>query len=364
LVTILAAAAFDFWNRPQPIGIDFHTYMAAALVGLRHGWSHIYDQGLVAAQQLSLAPHQPAQPFLSPPPLAWVTAGLAWLPLHWAYAIWAVASIGALAAAVAWTGSGPPVSRWLSAVVVVATMWVLQATYLGQVVPFLAAALVVTWRLLGEKRDIASGVLLGVVLLKPNTAFMVPLCLLVAGRPRVFAAWSLAASALGGLAIFTLGLDGLSGYVVQLQHPPPGTGAITLEAAFGVTGATAVALRAAIAGAAVLGAWRWRGSPGTAIALGVVSSLLITPYIHLADLALLAAVGWILWVERPQFPWRLLLAASWLVASPIVDLLGLGPTQNRWPLLELAWLVLVVLSRGDSIRGEQEAIPASRLNPA
>ncbi len=51
LAAVLIALALDFWNRSEPIGIDFHTYEAAARVGLHSGWSLIYDQHLVAIQQ-------------------------------------------------------------------------------------------------------------------------------------------------------------------------------------------------------------------------------------------------------------------------------------------------------------------------
>src|SRR5689334_12578900 len=47
-------------------GVDFHTYFAAALVGLQHGWAEMYDQSLVRSVQGNLVPQQFTQPFLSP----------------------------------------------------------------------------------------------------------------------------------------------------------------------------------------------------------------------------------------------------------------------------------------------------------
>jgi hypothetical protein len=342
-VIVLTAIAVGFWNRPQPIGIDFHTYMAAARVGLAQGWSHVYDQGLVAAQQISLAPNQRAQPFLSPPPVAWLAAPLAGLPFKWAYVIWAILTIGALGAAVAWTGPKGLSGRVLAAVLVVGTVWVLEADYLGQVVLLVAAGLIVAWRLLREDREVAAGLVLVVVLFKPNTAFLVPACLLASGRLRTLLTWVLASSALAGLVLATTGTHELVAYIGQLQHPPPGSNAVTLEAALGVGWPTALVLRVAIVGAVLVAAWRLRVLPGLVIVLGVIGSLLITPYIHLADLCLLAAAGWISWQERPYSIWRLLLAASWLVASPLADISGLAPRQNRWPLLELGWLIALGL---------------------
>lgn len=62
LAILLIALAIDFWRRPEPIGIDFHTYEAAARVGLQQGWSHIYDQALVAVEQKRLVFEQATQP--------------------------------------------------------------------------------------------------------------------------------------------------------------------------------------------------------------------------------------------------------------------------------------------------------------
>jgi hypothetical protein len=341
-VIVLAAIAVDFGNRPQAIGIDFHTYLAAARVGLGQGWSHIYEQAVIARQQAFLVPNEHVQPFLSTPPVAWLVATLAALPYAWAYSAWAMATISALAGAVVWSASGGWAIRALAALLVIAPVWVLQADYLGQVMPLVAAAVVVAWRLARANHDVAAGLVLALVLLKPNTAFVVPIALAVSGRYRAFVTWSIATTAVAGVALLTVGTHGLEAYASQLQHPPPGTNAVTLEAALGDNGFLAVGLRMVILCAVVASAWRLRTSPGLVIALGVLGSLLATPYLHVCDLCLLAAAGWIVWEERPTWIWRAPLAATWLIASPFVDVSGLGPTQNRWPLFELAWLVAVV----------------------
>ncbi len=339
---VLAAAVVDFGNRPQPLGIDFHTYLAAARIGTERGWSHTYDQALVAAQQAVLVPSQHVQPYLSPPPVAWLAATLVGLPFSWAYPLWAIVTLSLLAIAVAWSTSGAAHARAFAALLVIAPVWVLQANYLGQVVLVVAAAVVVAWRLLRDKHELPAGLVLALVLVKPNTAFVVPLVLAVAGRYRAFVTFSLAAAAVAAAALTTVGTHGLEAYFSQLQQPPPGTNAVTVEAALGINGPLALGLRIAILGAVLGSAWKSRTSPGHLMALGVLASLLITPYLHLCDLCLLPAAGWIVWEERPAMIWRAPLAASWVVASPFVDISGLGPTQNRWPLLELFWLIALV----------------------
>jgi len=96
---VALALVLDVAIRNDPISVDFHTYLAAAQVGLHDGWSHVYDQGMVALQQKELVPQQVAQPFISPPTVALVTAPLAGLPFGVAYTVWAFAIFAAFALA-------------------------------------------------------------------------------------------------------------------------------------------------------------------------------------------------------------------------------------------------------------------------
>jgi len=97
-----------------------------------------------------------------------------------------------------------------------------------------------------------------------------------------------------------------------------------------------------IVGVVLVTAIRLRGAPGLAVPLGVVGSLLISPYLHASDLCLLAAAGWMVWEERPSVPWRVFLAGAWVLASPFLFLTSGGPALDRWPLLELAVLIGIV----------------------
>jgi glycosyl transferase family 87 len=344
LAVVVMALALDLLHHPQHVGIDFHTYLAAATVGLQQGWSHVYDQGLVAAAQKHLVPGQYTQPFLSPPTVAWLAAPLTPFPYWTAFGIWAVFSFLAFAAALAWSGVSTGAVRWIAVVGALAPWWVLHAVNLGQVVPFVAAGVVVAWRLMREDKEIAAGVLLSVIFLKPNTAILVPAALLVAGRYRVFAAWLAAGAMLAVIALLVLGPDGLSGYVNQLRSPlPGGADALTLKGAIGATGVVAAVLRVIIVGFVLATAFRLRASPGLVVPIGIVGSLIVSPYLHASDLCLLAAAAWIVWEERTNVAWRIGLALGWLVASPFLFLPSAGPGLNRWPLIESALLLALMV---------------------
>jgi hypothetical protein len=356
LVVVLLALAFDLWNRSEPIGIDFHTYEAAARVGLQQGWSQIYAQTFVAFQQMNLVPGQTVQPFLSPPPVAWLAALLAPLPYWPSYYVWAFLTFMAFTLALVWASTDGGLVRWVAAGAALTPWWVMHAVHLGQVVPLVAAGVVLAWRLARERRDLAAGIALALVLLKPNTAVLVPIALLAAGRFRVFAAWVAASLIVAAIALVTLGSLGVSAYVSELTAPlPAGASSLTLEGALGVTGAAALGLRILILAASLAAAYRLRRSPGLAIAAGTLGSLLVAPYLHGSDLCLLGAAAWIVWEERPALAWRIPIAAGWVVASPFVASSGVSLGLNRWPLVELALLVALVV---EAWRPRHEREPA------
>jgi hypothetical protein len=346
LVIVLIALAIDFWRRPEPIGIDFHTYEAAARVGLQHGWAHLYDQALVAAEQRRLVLDQYSQPFLSPPPVAWLAAFLAPLPYLTAFYIWAAVSLAGLAAALAWSAprTGLAYWRWIAVVAALAPWWVLHAIHLGQVVPFVAVGVVVAWRLIREERSVTAGLVLSLVLLKPNTAVIVLPALLVAGRFQVFVTWAAVCAVLAAVALLTMGTDGVAAYVSQLTGRLPGGADLALEGALGVSGAVAVGLRVFIIGAALIAAFKLRDSPGLVIAVGCVASLLVAPYLHGSDLCMLSVAAWIAWNERPAPAWRVPLATGWLVSSPFVDGSRFALGLRQWTLVELIFFAALVLA--------------------
>ena len=363
IAAIAVAIWQDIWNRPEPMGIDYHTYLAAARVGLEQGWFHIYDQARVDVQQKLLVPDQTAQPFLSPPTDAWLVAPLNLLPYLTSYWVWVVFTLGAYVLALAWASTGTGLSRWLLVAAAVAPWWLLHGVRVGQVVPLVAAGMAIAWRLLREDRDVAAGLVLTVVLLKPNIAFMVPLVLLIAGRYRTFLAFSAVAAAVAVVALLTLGFAGISDYINQLRGPlPPGADSLTLERALGAGAGVAFVARILVVVATIASAFRLRSSPGMVIAAGILGSLLTSPYLHASDLCVLIVAAWIVWQERPSIAWRVGLTVGWVLASAYVQYGGIGflnprvldPRLDQWPLLELVFLAGMVAA----------AWSAGRVRPA
>jgi glycosyl transferase family 87 len=342
---ILAVALLlDVAIRNDPISVDFHTYLAAAQVGLTQGWSNVYDQGLVMVEQELLVPGGRLQPFLSPPLVAFVVSPLAALPYNTAYAVWAVLMFVVLALALAWSSVSPGAGRWIGVLGALTPWWVMHAVNVGQVVPLVAAGMVVGWRLLRDRRDVLAGVAIAAMLFKPNTAMLVPLALLFMARYRALAAWSACAVITLLAALVVLGPHGLAAYVSELRSPwPTGADRVTLYGAMAATGVVAAVIRILIVGAVLATAYRLRESPGLVIPLAIIGSLLVSPYLHGADLCLLAAAGWMMWEERRSAGWRALLAVAWITASPFLYLRGDSPELTQWPWLEVV-LFLAVLA--------------------
>jgi hypothetical protein len=261
------------------------------------------------------------------------------LPYSPAYYLWALLMLAAYVAAVAWSIPSGGIERWILLVAAVAPWWVLEAVRVGQVVPLVAAGMAISWRLLRENRNVAAGVAVSLVLLKPNTAFVVPLALLAARRVRAFAAFSTVGAILAIVALLTVGGDGAFDYWSQLTGSlPTGADALTLERALGFRGPVITALRVLIVVGSLIAAFRLRRSPGLVLVAGILGSLIAVPYLHASDLCLLAVAAVIVWVERPAMAWRVPVAAGWLLTSPYVGLVGFGLPLRRWPLVELAFL--------------------------
>ncbi len=360
VVLLLALELSYFWQRPEYVGLDFHAYEAAARVGKQWGWAQIYDQGQVRAAERQLVPQQSTLRFISPPPVAWLAAGLTPIPYWAAYGVWAALMLGALAFALAWSTSYRGPTRLVAVGVAIVPWWVLHALYVGQVVPLVAASVLIAWRLVREERDVAAGIVLSLVVLKPQTAAVVPVALLAIGRYRAFAAWVVGAATVAGASLLTLGPNGLAEYLTSLNGLPTSSSEVTLGGALGLTGAAVALCGALIVSAALVTAHRVRSAPGVAIAAALLASLLASPYLYENDLCLLGAAGWILWEERPTPFWRASLITIWILAATHLILTGVGAqTLKQWPLIELTLFLALVTMAWLGPRDRAPATPAT-----
>jgi hypothetical protein len=306
---------------------DLRLAYGAALVGIRDGYGRLYDLGAQKAAIESLGPGFNPQPFISPPPLAWLVTPLLAIPFTAALAIWTLLLLGALV--LTWRLLAPT-GRLTGAAHLALLLGVFPVAFgvmVGQPGALVAAAVATSWWLMRRDRPVLAGVALSLIVLKPQLALLVPICLLVAGRVKTFAAWLAVSAAIGIVALAMLGSDGVARYLdvlAQTQSP-----AWDITRRYSISGPLGLGLLLSATQLVVLivtvaAAWRHRhGGPEVPMAAGIVGSLLFTPYLGFQDFLMLVVAAWLL--LRTQL-------SGWQVG-----LLVLG-----YALLELAIVVLAI----------------------
>ena len=273
---------------------DFRLVYGAALAAWTHGYSHLYDLAAQKAATEGLEAGIYWQPFINPPPLAWLATPLLAIPFHAAILVWSALLL--VAALLAWRLVAP--GQWLTRIAHLALFVGLFPTafglMVGQPVALVAAVVATSWWLAEHKRQVISGLVLSLIVLKPQLALLVPLCLLVAGRWRIFWAWLAASAVIGVIALVMLGGDGVQRYrdVLSLASQWSATRSFAVSGSLGL-GPQLYVVEAIVVAVAAFGAWRHRHEDvGRLFATGIVASLLFTPYVGFQDFAMLVLAGW------------------------------------------------------------------------
>ena len=275
---------------------DFRLIYGAALAGWTQGYSHLYDLAAQRAATEGLGSGFYWQPFINPPPLAWLATPLLAFPFEVALLAWTALLL--LAAWVAWrlAAPGPRLTRLAHLALFAGVFPTAFGLMVGQPVALVAAIVAVSWWLAEHKRPVLAGVVLSLVALKPQLALLVPLCLLLASRWRIFFAWFAASALIGVVALVLLGADGIQRYrdVLSLASQWAPTRSFAVAGPLGV-GPQLYAAEAIVVLVAAVAAWRNRqGDVGRLYAIGIVASLLFTPYVGFQDFAMLIVASWLL----------------------------------------------------------------------
>lgn len=302
---------------------DFRLLYGAALNASRNGWSRLYDlRGQQAAVE-SL--HAYYSPFLNPPPYAWL--GAAFLPVPFGAAILVWTALTVVAACVAWwiAAPGSRLARLAHLALFVGLFPTAFGLMVGQPVALVAAVVAFSWWLAEHRRPVAAGLVLSLIAIKPQLALLVPLCLFVCGRWRMFGAWFAASAVIGVVALAMLGADGVQRYrdALALASQWEPTRRYAIAGPLGL-GPQVYAVELVVVLLAAFAAWRHRhDAVAYPFVIGIVASLLFTPYVGFQDFAMLVVAGWLLIRSG---------ASSVQVALMVIG----------YALLELALLVLAV----------------------
>jgi hypothetical protein len=345
-----AAALFAAWDLYKWVEAfmsdhfhnDFTFYVAAARIGISHGWPSIYDLSIQQAELDAIGSGikiAELARFISPPPVAWLALPLAPLPYEVGYWVWSAL----LLIAVAWTWylAAPVTGPWRLVHLTAALAWlpVIYGLQLGQPALLVALGVAACYALLQAGRPFWAGLVLGLLALKPQLGFLVPPALLLSGRTRAFWGSMVALGVLGGASALALGPSGIAAYQERLNFAAsvPVNRELTLAVLIGNLAATRV-IQVAIAVWTLGLAFRLRKRGHEWVLIpALVGGMLATPYLHLDDLVMLGLAGWLyLRTSPPAWTWLLILGL--IVAAEGIPFFG------PIPLITGELVVLVLLS--------------------
>ena len=239
-----------------------------------------------------------------PPTFLFVAAALATLPYLTAAIGWLVATLCAYAAALAGIlgrRTGIPVALGFPA-----ALWNITAGQNG----FLTAGLIGGTLVLLERRPVLAGVCLGLLTYKPQFGLLFPLVLIADRRWLTIAVAALVATGLAALSWLAFGSASWEAFV----HWMPITGRVVLteghadwyrlQSLFGLVRAhggsenlawAVQAVGSLVVAVAVIGLWRSRAPFDLKAAALAAGTLVVTPYLYMYDLVVLAvAVAFLL----------------------------------------------------------------------
>ena len=289
-----------------PIANDFVNVFAAGRLALDGHAAAAYDWPLHKAAEVNALGHDFADYYgwHYPPPLLFVAAALATLPYLTAMLVWLLATLAAYAAAIGAILRGR--TGVLLALGFPAALWNVTAGQNG----FLTAALIAATLGLMERRPALAGVCLGLLTYKPQFGLLFPLVLIADRQWRMIAVAAAVAVAMAALSLIAFGGASWLAFAHWLpitSRVVLGEGAADfgrLQSFYGLIRAhgggetsawTVQAIGSVVVAAWVLWQWRSRAPFDLKAAALAAGTLVVTPYLYMYDLVVLAvAVAFLL----------------------------------------------------------------------
>jgi hypothetical protein len=208
-LVLIAFGVWAFWqNYSDPVGVDFVSFWSAGRLALQGDPAAAYDIAIHRGVELAAAPGTGLMPFPYPPPFLLVVTVFALPSFPFAYALWDVvtgalyAFAGRRIAPLAYVLANPPV---------------LVAAMIGQSSLLTSAILIAGLSAVGSAPFVA-GAILGLLIIKPQLALMLPVAMLAGRQWRVIAGAVLSSSTALLLALLVFGSDSYRGFVAILPH--------------------------------------------------------------------------------------------------------------------------------------------------
>jgi arabinofuranan 3-O-arabinosyltransferase len=298
------------------IATDFVNIWASGRQALDGAAAAVYDALPHKQAQAMAVGHsfEGEYPWIYPPTFLFVATVLACLPFLWAYLSWVALTFAAYVVAIR-----AIIGERAGFLLACAYPGILSNLLVGQN-GFASSALIAGALLFLQTRPVLAGCLIGLVSFKPHLGILFPLVLVAGGHWRVIAA---AAAVLGLMFVASWAVFGIESWQAFLQSIPAASQAALVEgradwaklqSIFAVTrtlgGSAALAwtlqlLLAGAVAAVLLAMWRSKISFPIKAAAFATASLLVTPYLFLYDLVVLAvAMAFLLRAGQSEGPLR------------------------------------------------------------
>jgi arabinofuranan 3-O-arabinosyltransferase len=351
-----------------PIATDFVNVWAAGRQALSGAPAAVYDVAVHKAAEAAAVGHDFAgeYPWLYPPFFLFVAGLLALLPHVTAAATWLALTFPAYVMVFR------SIVRHRAGVLLACAYPGLLANAVVGQNGFLTAALLGGALLLLERSPLAAGGLIGLMAFKPHLGILIPVALVAGGHWRAFAAATVTVVL---LALLSLGAFGLDPWLAFFQGLPTASQSTLeqgraewgkLQSAYGVVrmagGASALAwtVQGVLAGAvtiALAALWRSKAPFELKAAALATGTLLVTPYMFLYDLVILAvAMAFLLRGNWGQTPISASPAPGELGGLALAGLLIVIFPLVKAPLGFVAALVVALLIARRLERGDRPQI--------
>ncbi len=339
----------------QPLGGDFINLYAVARMVVGGYLDAIYDpQALMAFQHGIIDADLGLRLWAYPPPMLFFVWPFAFLSFEGALAAWSALGLAALVLAARHYGFS-----WVESLILAASPASIACLLLGQTGLFVTALVLLAFRP-KTARDPLAVAGTAILTVKPQAGFLIPVLWLLRGEWRLILYTCGAILLLVGASVLAFGIESWRAYVLDtvsviaaLERSGSGPFMLMMPSLFmaarlvGIEGGPALILHFVFAVPVALWLiWRLKTSETNARqdALALVGLTLITPYLHLYDLPLLAAAVLIVLNEKERQgaaePLRkTLLVLAWLLPVLLMPLNAIGLPLA--PVLLFALFVLV-----------------------
>jgi hypothetical protein len=357
-----AFALWGFWtNFVEAAGVDFISFWAAGRLVLAGHPAAAYDISLHRSVEQAIVPHVGLLPFPYPPPFLIFVTPFALISFRWAFVAWI---------AITATFYAVTARRFTPLSYAFANPPVLVDFMIGQT-GFLTAGILLGGLALLPSAPFAGGAILGLLLIKPQLAALLPVAL-IAGREwravaggivSVIIALAIALE-LFGIASYRGFIEILPHYVGYMRHNSWNWVELASPFAFlryvGVQPVPALIVHASLAAcAALLTALAWARNWPEKVAILATATLLISPYLLTYDAPLLIIPA-ALFIKQKR--WSIVLLLWLLCALPVAHFYRLYEGPNTIPVAAILSIALLssanLKRRTGEVRASGEGLQA------